>query len=203
VRHGETALTAERRYSGRGDVPLSPLGVQQAEATARRVAAFAPVAAVFSSPLSRCTHTARILAAGLHGPPVEILPDLVECDFGEWEGLTFAEVRSRWPDRMAAWLASTSVAPPGGESFVDVAVRTGRAVADMRSRHPGATVAVVSHVSPVKLLLRDALAAGDDLLHRLYLDPCGVSVVDYWADGGVAVRTVNEVAHLSSTAGSR
>jgi len=191
-------MNAGGRYSGRHDVPLSPRGVTQAEATARRVAAHAPVAAVVTSPLSRCTATARLLSAALSGAPVVIEPDLIECDFGEWEGLTFAEVRSRWPAELEAWLASTSAAPPGGESFVDVAARTERAVASIRSRHPEATVAVVSHVSPIKLLLRDALAATDDFLHRLYLDPCGVSIVDYWADGGVAVRTVNESGHLGS-----
>jgi probable phosphoglycerate mutase len=55
---------------------------------------------------------------------------------------------------------------------------------------------VVSHVSPLKILLRDALAAGDGFLHRLFLDPAGVSLVDLWPDGGVAVRAVNETAHL-------
>ena len=55
---------------------------------------------------------------------------------------------------------------------------------------------VVSHVSPIKLILRDALAAGDAFLHRLYLDPAGLSTVDFWPDGGVAVRTVNDTSHL-------
>jgi probable phosphoglycerate mutase len=94
---------------------------------------------------------------------------------------------------MAAWLASPAVAPPGGESFDDVAARVGRALARIRDAHPAGRVAVVSHVSPIKLILRAALDGGPAFLHRCYLDPAGVSTVDYWSDGGVAVRAVNEI----------
>jgi broad specificity phosphatase PhoE/ribonuclease HI len=198
VRHGATELTAQGRYSGRGDVPLSDAGLAQARATGARVAALgAPIAAVVTSPLARCVRTGEAISAALAGNvPLAVEPDLVECDFGEWEGRTFAEVRTQWPDEMDAWLASTSVAPPGGESFRAVATRVRRAVATILKAYPEKTVVVVSHVSPLKLILRDALAAGDALLHRLYLDPAGLSIIDNWADGGVAVRSVNETGHL-------
>jgi probable phosphoglycerate mutase len=197
VRHGETGMNREGRYSGRGDVPLSPRGVAQAEATAARVVALAPaVTAVVTSPLSRCTRTARLIAAAAGRLPVTVDEDLTECDFGAWEGLTFAEVRQRWPAELDAWLGDPTVAPPEGESFRQVATRVSRAVERLLERGPGRTVVVVSHVSPIKLLLRDALAARDAMLHRLYLDPAGVSLVDYWPDGGVAVRAVNDTAHL-------
>ncbi|SCL38008.1 probable phosphoglycerate mutase [Micromonospora rhizosphaerae] len=197
VRHGETDRTAQGRYSGRGDVPLSDRGRSQARATAARVAALAPsVAAVVSSPLSRCTATAEVIAGAVGNPPVRPDDDLIECDFGLWEGRTFAEVREGWPGELDAWLASTRVAPPEGESFAAVAERTGRAVAGLREAYPGETVVVVSHVSPIKLVLRDALAAGDAFLHRLYLDTAGISVLDLYPDGGVAVRSVNDTAHL-------
>ena len=86
---------------------------------------------------------------------------------------------------------------PGGESFATVARRVRRAVERVRSAYPSGVVLIVSHVSPLKLILRDALDAGDAFLHRCYLDPAGLSVVDMWADGGVAVRTVNETGHLA------
>lgn len=198
LRHGATVYTEQRRYSGRGDVPLSERGLAQAGAAARRIAGLAPsVAAVVSSPLSRCTATAGVVAGGLGGVPVTTEPDLVECDFGEWEGRTFAEVRQRWPAEMDAWLASTEVAPPGGESFAEVAVRVRRAMSALLAAYPGETVVVVSHVSPLKIALREALAAGDAFLHRLYLDPAGLSVLDVWPDGGMAVRSVNDTAHLA------
>ncbi len=198
VRHGETERTVRKHYSGRGDVPLTERGRAQARATAARVAALAPsVAAVVSSPLSRCTATAEAIAARVGNPPVRTDDDLIECDFGVWEGHTFAEVRERWAAELDAWLASTRVAPPKGESFVTVAERTGRAVDRLRSAYPGETVVVVSHVSPIKLVLRDALAAGDAFLHRLYLDTAGISVLDLYPDGGVAVRSVNDTSHLT------
>ena len=133
--------------------------------------------------------------------PVQVEPDLIECDFGEWEGLTFAEVRERWPEQLDAWLASPAVAPPGGESFDAVLARV-RSVPDPAAGRatPPQTVVVVSHVTPIKLILKDALAAGDAFLHRLFLDPAGVSLVDSWADGGVAVRTVNDTSHLAGLA---
>jgi len=197
IRHGETGLTRQGRYSGREDVPLTEHGTAQARAAATRVAALAPeVAAVVSSPLSRCTRTAELIAAAAGGAPLSTDDDLIECDFGDWEALTFGEVRSRWADEMAAWLADPAVAPPGGESFRQVTTRVRRAVSRLRERPAGQTVVVVSHVSPIKLLLGEALGAGDAVLHRLYLDPAGVSVVDFWADGGVAVRAVNDTAHL-------
>jgi len=197
VRHGETAFTQQGRYSGRGDVPLSDEGEAQAMAAAGRVAGISrDVTAVVSSPLSRCVRTAELIAAEVGGPTVTVMPDLIECDFGDWEGLTFGEVREGWPDEMAAWLASTSVAPPGGESFQAVAKRVRAAQATLLSSYPASVVVVVSHVSPIKLILRDALAAGDAFLHRLFLDAAGVSTMDVWPDGGIAVRSVNETAHL-------
>ena len=218
VRHGETELTAQRRYSGRGDVPLSHKGHLQAAAAAARVTTLvseasarpggsasgsraessAKVAVVVSSPLARCLATAERIAADTNSLPVRVVPDLIECDFGQWEGLTFSEVRERWPDQLDAWLDSTAMAPPGGESFQDVAVRVRAAVSGLLSEYVGQTVVVVSHVTPLKLTLRDALAAGDALLHRLFLDPAGISIVDTWPDGGVAVRSVNETGHLTA-----
>ncbi|MCG5465563.1 bifunctional RNase H/acid phosphatase [Micromonospora sp. MED01] len=199
VRHGETAYTEQRRYSGRGDVPLSERGRAQARATGVRVAELAPsVAAVLSSPLSRCTATAASIAGALGDVPVRTEDDLIECDFGQWEGHTFAEVREQWPGEMDAWLASPRIAPPGGESFTQVAERAHRVISGLLTAYPGETVVAVSHVSPIKLVLRDALAAGDGFLHRLFLDAAGISVLDMWSDGGVAVRTVNDTAHLAT-----
>ncbi|NBE85349.1 bifunctional RNase H/acid phosphatase [Micromonospora rubida] len=197
VRHGETEFTAQRRYSGRGDVPLSVRGRAQARATAARVAALAPsVAAVVSSPLSRCTATAEAIVEAIGDVPLRTAGDLIECDFGAWEGRTFAEVRAGWPGELDAWLASTRVAPPDGESFTEVAARTARVTDALIEAYPGETVVVVSHVSPIKLVLRDALCADDAFLHRLYLDAAGISVLDRWPDGGVAVRSINDTAHL-------
>jgi ribonuclease H / adenosylcobalamin/alpha-ribazole phosphatase len=197
VRHGETALTRQGRYSGRGDPPLSEQGEAQAMAAGGRVAGIArDVAAVFTSPLVRCVRTAELIAAELGGVDVTVLPDLIECDFGRWEGLTFAEAQEGWPAEMAEWLASPSVAPPGGESFDAVRVRAQNALGTVLRAYGQGVVVMVSHVSPIKLILQNALAASDAFLHRLFLDAAGVSTMDVWPDGGIAVRSVNETAHL-------
>jgi probable phosphoglycerate mutase len=197
VRHGETALTRQGRYSGRGDVPLSDAGEAQAMAAGGRVAGIArDVTAVLTSPLRRCVRTAELIAAESGGVPVTVVDDLIECDFGEWEALTFAEVQQRWPEEMRSWLASPAVAPPGGESFEAVAARARRVLATVLTSYAGGVVVLVSHVSPIKLILRDALAASDAFLHRLFLDPAGVSTMDIWPDGNIAVRSVNETSHL-------
>ncbi|BCJ60986.1 bifunctional RNase H/acid phosphatase [Micromonospora endophytica] len=197
VRHGETEYTEQGRYSGRGDIALSPKGQDQVRATATRVATLAPdAAAVISSPLTRCTATAAAIAGALGDVPVRRDDDLIECDFGAWEGRTFADVREHWAGELDAWLASPRVAPPDGESFAEVATRCARVIERVCTAYPGQTVILVSHVSPIKLMLRDALAATDAFLHRLYLDAAGISVFDRWPDGGLAVRTVNDTAHL-------
>ncbi|GAA2867700.1 bifunctional RNase H/acid phosphatase [Actinoplanes cyaneus] len=197
VRHGATAMTAQGRYSGRGDVPLTDEGEAQAMAAAGRVAGLSrDVGAVLTSPLGRCVRTAELIAAEVGGVPVTVMDDLIECDFGLWEGKTFAEVQEGWPREMTAWLESTAVAPPQGESFQAVGKRVRGAMAKIVSAYPGQVVVVVSHVSPIKLILRDALAAGDAFLHRLFLDAAGVSTMDIWPDGNIAVRSVNETAHL-------
>lgn len=203
VRHGATDRTEQHRYAGRADIPLSPAGQEQAAVLAARVARLVPtMAAVVSSPLSRCTATATAIAAsagsaGAGEPPVVVEPDLIECDFGEWEGRTLAEIRAQWPDQLAAWLASASAAPPGGESLQQLAKRVRRVGATLRDAYPELPVVVVSHVWPLKVMLRDALAAGDAFLHRLVLSPAGISVVDSYPEGAVAVRTVNDTSHLT------
>lgn len=198
VRHGATVASEQRRYAGRGDPPLSPSGREQARAVARRVAGLVPeVAAVVTSPLLRCTETAAAVAAAVAGGPTMITePDLIECDFGAWEGKTFAEIRAQWPDQLGAWLSTASAAPPGGESFQQVAKRVRRVAGMLREAYPQRVVVVIGHVWPLKVLLRDALAAGDAFLHRLVLTPGGLSVVDSYPDGTVAVRTVNDTSHL-------
>jgi probable phosphoglycerate mutase len=152
---------------------------------------------VVTSSLTRARQTAEEIAAMIASGKVTVEDRLVECDFGDWEGHTFAEVRQRWPGELDAWLGSTAVAPPGGESFDQVAARLLPVFGELRESYPGQDVVVVGHVTGIKLLLRDALDAGPRFLHRLHLDPAGISVVDNWADGGISVRLVNDTSHLA------
>jgi broad specificity phosphatase PhoE/ribonuclease HI len=195
VRHASSVLSPEKRFSGRGDVELSPEGLSQAERAAARLGARPGIDLVVSSPLRRARQTAEMIAKA---SGVELLfdDDLVETDFGVWEGLTFAEAMAADAEGMKAWLADPAVAPPGGESFESVAVRVARARDRFVADYPKQTLVVVSHVTPLKTLLRMALGAPPVMLHRLQLDVTGVSEVDWYPDGPANVRLVNDAHHL-------
>lgn len=195
VRHGQTALSVDRRYSGRGNPELTELGQSQARGAAQRVALEPEVAAIVSSPLARTCATAEAISAAT-GVAVTVDDGFIETDFGGWEGLTFAQAKARDPQLHAAWLGDPSVPTPDGESFDEVAVRVIAAKNALVSRYPGQTVVVVSHVTPIKTLLRHALDVGPQLLFRLHLDLASVSVTEFYPDGGAVVRSVNDTAHL-------
>ncbi|MGI8678896.1 MAG: bifunctional RNase H/acid phosphatase [Jatrophihabitans sp.] len=193
VRHGSTVHSAQRRFSGRNDLPLDEGGRRQAAALARR--SFGEVAAVVSSPLRRAVETAEMIAAPL-GLTVTVVDDLIETDFGVWEGLTFAEASAGHPDELGAFMASVDAAAPGGESFAAVGRRVRRGREEVVAAHPDQTVVVVTHVTPIKTLIRFALDAPPSAMFRLHLDTASVSVVDYFADANSSVRLVNDISHL-------
>ncbi|HEX6354836.1 bifunctional RNase H/acid phosphatase [Actinophytocola sp.] len=195
VRHGQTELSVERRYSGRGDVPLSDTGLQQAKAAAARLAGM-EFGAVLSSPLGRTRQTAAEVASAA-GHTVEIHDGLIETDFGGWERLTFAEAAERDPELHRRWLGDPSVAPPDGESFDTVHARVRRTRDDLVQRFAGQTVVLVSHVTPIKSMLRIGLDAGPSLLFRLHLDLASLSIVEFYPDGNASVRLVNDTSHLN------
>ncbi|GAA2414634.1 bifunctional RNase H/acid phosphatase [Nonomuraea africana] len=196
LRHGETPLSAERRFSGLGDPELTPNGLAQADAAARRLSA-PPyrIDVVVSSPLKRARRTAQAVAGSV-GLDVEVDEDLRETDFGAWEGHTFTEIQRRWPTELAAWLADPTVAPPQGESFVEVARRVEAARDRLVERYEGRTVLVVSHVTPIKTLLRLALLAPPEALYRMHLDLACLSLIDFYADGPAVVKSFNDISHL-------
>jgi ribonuclease H / adenosylcobalamin/alpha-ribazole phosphatase len=195
LRHGQTALSVQRRYSGRGNPELTDLGRQQAQAAAQYLAERGGIAALVSSPLQRAYDTATAAAKAL-GLDVTVDDDLIETDFGTWEGLTFAEAAERDPELHTRWLRDTSTKPPGGESFDAALERVSRARERLIAKYPGATVLVVSHVTPIKMLLRQALDAGPGILYRLHLDLASLSIAEFYSDGASSVRLVNQTGYL-------
>ncbi|MCX4582557.1 bifunctional RNase H/acid phosphatase [Streptomyces sp. NBC_01481] len=198
LRHGETPLTPEKRFSGSGgtDPSLSPAGMRQAEAVAAALAARGTVQEIVSSPLKRCRETAEAAATRL-GLDVRIEEGLRETDFGAWEGLTFAEVQERYADDLSAWLASPKVEPTGGgESFATVARRVAATRDRLIARYGGRTVLLVTHVTPIKTLVRLALGAPPESLFRMELSAASISAVAYYSDGTASVRLLNDTSHL-------
>ena len=194
LRHGQTPLSIEKRFSGIGDPALTAVGEAQAAAAAARLGSSAATAVV-SSPLGRARQTAAAVAATLGVEP-EFDAGLQETDFGDWEGCTFGEVRKRWPAEMDAWLGSTAIAPPFGESFDQTTTRVQAALSRVRASYAGERVVIVSHVSPIKTLLRLALDAPPSALYRMHLDLCCLSEVQWFADGPAVVRAMNDTHHL-------
>ncbi|MGN9790963.1 bifunctional RNase H/acid phosphatase [Streptomyces sp. OZ13] len=198
LRHGETVLTPEKRFSGSGgsDPVLSAVGRRQAEAVAAALAGRGTIQAIVSSPLRRCRETADAVAAKL-GLGVSIEEGLRETDFAAWEGLTYAEVRERYPDDLEAWLASPKAAPTGGgESFATVARRVAATRDKLLAVHQGRTILLVTHVTPVKTLVRLALGAPPESLFRMELSAASLSAVAYYADGNASLRLLNDTSHL-------
>jgi probable phosphoglycerate mutase len=194
LRHGQTALSAEKRFSGRGDVALTEHGETQAAAVARRLSG-AGIDAIVSSPLRRAQQTAAAVAAEV-GVDVAVDDGFVETDFGAWEGSSLREVAATAPDVVRAWLDNPNVAPPGGESMSATAIRVAAARERVVAAYPGKTVLVVTHVTPIKLLLRDALGAPFDAVFRMHLDLTSLSVVDWHDRSASVVRLVNDTGHL-------
>ncbi|MBW0092912.1 histidine phosphatase family protein [Pseudonocardia sp. KRD-184] len=195
LRHGQTELSVGRRYSGHGDPELTALGHAQAAGAAVRLGRFgSEITAIVSSPLRRARQTAATVAEATNAP-LEVREGLIETDFGSWEGLTFGEAKERDPELHALWLGSQDVAPPGGESFAQVSERIAAERDAILAAHGGGTVVVVSHVTPIKMLLRDALGAGPEILYRMHLDLASLSEVAYYPDGGTSVRLVNDTSH--------
>ncbi|NUR85684.1 MAG: bifunctional RNase H/acid phosphatase, partial [Nonomuraea sp.] len=196
LRHGETPLSIERRFSGLGDAELTPNGLAQAAAAAERLSREPyRLDVIVSSPLRRARQTAEAVAART-GLEVEVDEDLREADFGDWEGHTFTEVQRQWPAELAAWLAGPDAAPPGGESFATAARRVQAAGERLVERYAGKTVLAVSHVTPIKMLLRDALTAPLGALYRMHLDLACLSLIEYYADGPAVVKSFNDISHL-------
>jgi len=194
LRHGRTEHTPERRYSGRNDLPLSLTGRAEAEAAAARAGELG-IDAVVASPLRRTRETAEIVAAAL-GLPVEVDDDLAELDFGDLEGLTLDEALTKHPLATRRFMADVTAAAPGGESVAQVSARVARARRRILERHAGGTVLIVSHVTPIKLLLAAALEADDAIVHRVFLEAASLCTATWSSDGRASVRLVNDTGHL-------
>jgi len=195
VRHGETEYNRQGLALGRSDVPLNERGREQARLLARALAR-EPISAVYSSPLRRCLDTAQEIARP-HGLVVEALPALIEMDIGETEGLTYAQVRERYPDLLQRWLGPDPAAAtmPGGEGLPAVQERAWEAIAALAQRHPQDTVVVVTHNFVILCILTRALGMPLSAFRRLRHEVAAVSVLEVEGERMTLVR-LNDTCHL-------
>lgn len=152
VRHGESVLGRDRRYAGHRDTPLTPRGRFQIRRLRARFRRCRPDL-IFSSDLRRCLDSAALLAPGR---AIEPTARLRELDFGAWDGLTAEECRRRDPVRFDRWMRDPrATRPPGGESLEGLRRRVRGLVRSLVRRHPGKTLAFVTHAGPIRSLSRD------------------------------------------------
>lgn len=202
MRHGETEWNRDGRFQGQTDVHLSDLGRRQAHSLGARMAAV-PLAALYSSDLSRATETARIVAAHRREAlPVCLEPRLREVDVGGLAGLTLPEIQARYPEYWAA-LRQDPVATraPGGECVLDLLERARAAADAIAGRYPGEAVGIVTHGGLIKALTCHALGLPLNQRDRLQFDNCGITVLRW----GTPLRaiTINEVGHLAECHAAR
>ncbi len=183
VRHGVTDHTNDKRFSGglaSSNPGLNDEGRAQVRATAEWLAPVAEgIDAIVTSPVRRTRESAEILGEVL-GFEVGVEEGLAEMEFGAWDGLTYTEVRDKFPDEVRTWLGNLDHAPGGGESFREVEKRVLAGRDRLLEEHDGRTVLVVSHVTPIKTLVADALGAPLESLYRMELSPASVTVLSYY-----------------------
>src|SRR5713226_7304411 len=195
VRHGATILSAEDRFAGATDVPLSDEGREQTRRLAQRLKT-ENIAAVYASPLSRTRETARILAEP-HGLDVQTRDGLREISHGHWEQMTRLEVEEKFPEEAAEWEKDPyTFAPLGGESGLAVTARALPALIELVREHGGQNILVVSHKATIRLLL-SSLLGFDPRSYRDNLDqnPAALNIVDFKDPVNARLTLFNDTSH--------
>jgi broad specificity phosphatase PhoE len=197
VRHGHVEGIAPERFRGRRDVGLSDLGLQQARATAQRIAADWLPQVTYASPLRRCVATAEAICDACSVPLVT-LPELNDVDYGDWEWCTHEQVRDRWPELYQRWRAAPQLLRfPNGESLTELLERTSDVLHLVRERHRHQTVVIVGHSANNRILLLRALDEPLSNFWRVGQDPCAISEIELLEHGSM-VAVLNETRHLEA-----
>src|SRR5262249_52925753 len=178
IRHGHVDGIRPERFRGRADLPLTSLGRAEAQAVGKRIASGWRPSKVYTSPLSRCVATGAAIAQAC-GAPTEVNADLIDIDYGAWQGKPCAEVEQSEPKLYAAWRATPHLVRfPQGDSLQDLAARAADALRLALARHPDETVVLVAHDSLNRVLLLQLLDQPLSAYWRLARRPGGISTMD-------------------------
>jgi len=194
IRHGRTEWNRVERFRGRADIPLDEVGRKQAEATASRIAEW-QLNTVYSSPLRRAMETAEALArpAGLE---VKKLPDIIDIDYGQWQGLSPEEAEAKDAELYRKWLSSPhQVKFPGGESLAEVGDRAVSALGRLFAEHNKEAIALVSHKVVCQVMVLSLLGLELSNFWDVTQDVCAVNYFE--VRGGIpAALLINDTCHL-------
>lgn len=203
IRHGETEGAEKRRYKGSMEVPLSENGIRQIEKLSRRLfelvrsdsnpmagAAKGLLSAVYCSDLSRARVSAEIIA-GPHSLSPVVADSLRERNFGIWEGMSFDEIREKYPEEFNAWAGNPlRFSPMGGESTLEVRERIIKTLDRITARHAGEGIAIVSHGGVNRIILCHVLGVPLENIFRIEQDYAALNIVEFW-DQYPVVKLVN------------
>ena len=195
TRHGHVEGIKPKRFRGRAELPLTDLGLRQADSVASRISTRWKPAAVYTSGMRRCVVTAlRIAEACDIGATV--IDGLMDLDYGIWQMRIQDEVATEAPGLFRLWHDAPHLTRfPGGESLQDMVARTAEALRMVLERHPGQTVVMVGHDSVNRALLLQLLDQPLSAYWKIAQDPCALNEVDI--DGGkVQVQRINDTSHL-------
>src|SRR5262249_28776153 len=199
VRHPATGWTAQGRFQGQTDVPLSPPGQRQGASLAQRLTR-ETIHVLYASDLQRAWETAQAIAAP-HALRVQSEPRLREMAFGRWEGLTYAELQQRDAARLAAWEHDPlHIAPPGGETLLQVAERVRAAYTSVVAADQDKTVGLVAHGGPLQVLLCLALSLPPQAYWQFAMAPASLSELCVYEHGAILI-SLNETHHLQPFSG--
>lgn len=198
VRHGDTALNSRERFWGHTDVKLSEAGMCQAHRLRDRLTS-EKINAIYASDLQRSLVTAQIIASE-HHLEVCACPEIQETNFGQIEGMTFEEMKMRFPDLTNQWLNwSLQIQFPGGENVAQVDKRVGQFMERIKRHTEDETILVVAHAGVLRMLICRLLEI--DLQHwrQLRLSLASLSIVETHP-GGSLLMLLNDVCHLEGCA---
>ena len=194
IRHGETSYNRDRRYQGYRDTSLTRKGKRQTRETALRLRN-EPLDAIYSSDLKRTRYMAEIINS-YHSLKINILPELREIDFGDWEGKTYNEIQREWKGLLSGWEKEPSkIKIPNGESIQELAKRTRTIIKKIISAHSNQKVAIITHGGPIRIILMDALGLGADNWWKTITSNGGISIIKYQSKRA-KVLLQNDTSHL-------
>ena len=207
IRHGRTEWNAEARVQGRTDIPLDAVGRAQAQSIAKRLSSI-PLKAIYTSPLLRAAETAQEIAA-YHACSVNRIAEMTEINFGAWEGKTAQELEKQYAALWQDWnwiLHPETCREMGAESADDILMRVLNGLDQMLSEQPeDATVALISHTMPIKLLVAHLIGLPASKIRALKLANCSYTELEQKAEHADCAQlwVWNDVSHLEETPARR
>lgn len=202
VRHGETEWNKTLRYQGHMDIPLSEVGLAQAEKLALRLSK-EKLDAVYSSDLSRALETARA-AAKYHNVSVDVIPELRETNFGRWEGLTYKEIKQQFPEIADGWRVNPrDIKAPDGESLGEVSERCFIGLDKILTDNPGRNVLLVAHGGIIRIIVAKVLGIDINDYWKIKQTNVALNIIEFYGKDKGILCLLNDTCHVEGLQASK